>query len=95
MSLCESCRNYENKYSFNPNCKNRTAKIKMLVRSVFHEDRTANYKPSFKQLYYPYSYFCAMDELKSCSFYRKKWFVVKEVGDFKHKDVKDIFEIKE
>jgi len=75
-------------------CKNRNAYDQIIARTVFHMDRTKDYMPEFKQLDPIFASFCAIGELKSCVYYRKRWFTKPtSPGDISLRDVKDDFRI--
>jgi hypothetical protein len=76
-------------------CKNKNAYNQLISRAIFHEERTRDYQPEFKQLNPIFAFSCAISELRSCKYYHKKMFKkTTESDNFTHPDVKDIFEIK-
>jgi hypothetical protein len=93
MSICESCSNYKRDFMIS-DCKNKKAYNQLMNRAVFHEERTRNYQPEFKQLDPIFAFSCAISELKNCKYYHKKLFQkITESDNFTHRDIKDIFEI--
>jgi len=91
--ICDNCKFlYSVGYSF---CNCGSANTQLIIRTIFHEERTKNYKPAFKQLNSLYAYQCALSELQFCVFHKRKLFSKRKAvpGNFTHSDVKDVFKI--